>query len=177
MKRVQEALTTIAMVLIPSLAGADQLNGKCANVRGEVTEYGHARGELQQEVSDQQHSGAAGVIWVMKNIHLVEKTDRIPIASGNMILVRYRLSGLEHGIPIKINTVTTFPPMIGPDGRSSTKTEGNVNVSGDTPVFNGSSYWTFDVKYPYEFVVGRWSFSYSYGGCLLMKKDFETIKP
>jgi hypothetical protein len=176
MKRTRDVIVAIVMVLIPSLAEADQLDGKCANVSGEVVEYGLARGELQQEIPD-QGGGASGVVWVMKNIRLVEKTDRIPLASGNMILVRYRLSGLRKGSQIKITNVTTFPAIVGPDGRSSTRTEQSANVSGDKTVFNGEDYWTFDAKYPYEWVVGQWSFNYFHDGCLLMKKDFETIKP
>jgi len=164
-----------AMLLFPwPVVAADQLRGTCAGVTGEVLDAGLARGELVKETASP--NAPSGVDWQMTNIRLVERTNRIPLTDGSIMLVSYRLSGLPVGQPINIRTVVEFPPMIDTNGRSKTKEEGTLKLSGNSDK-TGQEYWTFASKYPLEMVSGLWAFNYFYKDCQLFRKEFQAFKP
>jgi hypothetical protein len=113
----------------------------------------------------------------MKNILLVQKTSRIPLANGSIMLVNYDLSGLPIGQPVNIRIVIEFPLMTGADGRRLRQHEGALSLDGKSSSYTGQTYWAFDKKYPLEMVAGLYAFSRFYGDCLLFRKEFEVFKP
>ena len=79
-----------------------------------------ARGELEQKVRDPSNTSAASIFWVMKNIRLVQRTDRVPLADGDMMHMAFELSGLPIGRPLGgFRIVNTFPTMSSPEGQPS----------------------------------------------------------
>ena len=119
---------------------------------------------------------AAGGVRAGSRRARVEKTNRIPLLSGNIMLMNYRVSN-EGKEPRTLSTVTTYPPMVQPNGRTFTENRGAVDLRrGPGFAVSGQSYWTFDAKYSFEMVPGLWAFTHYIGQCLLIRKEFEAIK-
>jgi hypothetical protein len=170
-----------SMLIITSWldARADQLSGTCAGVTGQVLEYGLARGELEREVKDPSNTTPAGVFWHMKNVRLVQRTERVPLADGNMMYLSYELSGLPAGRTLEgFKIVKTFPAMTSPEGRTFARAESSFSVTSPTGTARETTYWTFDAaRYAFEMVPGEWTFRLFHEDCLIFEKLFEAYKP
>ena len=117
-------LALAAMMLMNFGAGhltaAGAAGGSCGDMKGEILEYGIARGVVEKapKSADTSAGTAAGGSPTMTKIQFLETTERIPLRDGVIMLLKYRLSNLPAGIPVIIREEKTHPATHNPDGRS-----------------------------------------------------------
>jgi hypothetical protein len=115
-----------------------------------------------------------GYFRIVKNMQLVERTERIPAAVGVSLGVNFDIVGQPNGTPVTIRFITRFPPPGLRDPKTGTVHQMSVNDRqfriGD---FSFRSY-SFDEEW--EIVPGVWSLEFWYEGKMIAAQKFEVVK-
>jgi hypothetical protein len=115
-----------------------------------------------------------GYFRIVKNMQLVERTDRIPAAVGVSLGVNFDIVGQPNGTPVTIRFITRFPPPGLRDPKTGTVHQMSVNDRqfriGD---FSFRSY-SFDEEW--EIVPGVWSLEFWHEGKMIAAQKFEVVK-
>ena len=108
-------------------------------------------------------------IWEGRDAVLVKKTDKIPLIKDINFAFEYELKGLPDG-EVKLDWTVSHPKIVKPDGTTSTGYSYKRSVLVEKGKAEG---WSgYILNQDYELVTGKWTFSYSYNGIVLVKKTF-----
>lgn len=177
-------LALAAMMLMNFGAGhltaAGAAGGSCGDMKGEILEYGIARGVVEKapKSADTSAGTAAGGSPTMTKIQFLETTERIPLRDGVIMLLKYRLSNLPAGIPVIIREEKTHPATQNPDGRSVDHVlirQMKARFRGES--FIDSAFLRFSDKYPSEMIPGAWQILVRVNDCTLVAKSFLAYRP
>jgi len=152
-------------VSLPSLSMAAEVYGV------EIVEYGRAVAETERRVEEK--NSVLGYRTIIKNVKVVEQTDRIPSTIGTRFGLRYRITGSPEGYGIKITKKMSFPGLKDP---KADKVISSSEYELERPI--GRLLWTgYTFEEEWECVPGEWTIGLWYGGKKLAEKTFTVYRP
>lgn len=137
----------------------------------EIVEYGRAVAETERRVEEK--GTVLGYRTIIKNIKVVEQTDRIPSTIGTRFGIRYRITGSPQGDGVKIRKKMSLPGLKDP------KTD-KVIYSSEYELERqiGALLWTgYTFEEDWECVPGEWTIQLWYGEKKLAEKTFTVYRP
>ena len=133
---------------------------ECSELLVEVLEYGFTKTRFDQTLPADKAQLPSDVYYVLKDVELIERTDRIPLQDGTAMVVVFGLSGLEKKIDYTgFKEVVVFPEegITAPGGKTFRNIERDFAVKADGKETKVHVGFVFDEKnYPYEMVPGEW---------------------
>jgi hypothetical protein len=169
----------IILLTFPITSAGDQLSGTCEGINATILWYGLAKRELKEEKVD-EIKVASDATWTLKNIRLIEKTERIPIKDGSIMYLSAEIQNLPIGETLKgFRWVKKFPPSgmtLPKTGKTFYSGEGSFSIESKKSIKKISAFWTFKDKYAFEMVPGKWIYQLWYKDCLLIEKNFIAFK-
>lgn len=142
---------------------------------GTVAEYGIYEYSLRDATPTRNSATTSGTVYkASTKPRLISQTDRIPIRRDIYFAFTGEFAGLPDGI-VGLDWTVVHPKITTPDGVTSTGYTYTkyVNVNnGRADRVSG-----YMLNEDYEMVPGRWIFSYSYEGHLLVEQAFTVFLP
>jgi len=152
-------------VSLPSLSMAAEVSG------GEIVEYGRAVAEVERRVEEK--GSVTGYRTIIKNVNVVEQTNRIPATIGTRFGMSYRITGSPEGYGIKLTKKMRLPGLKDPKaGKVIYSSEYELERPIGRLLYTG---YTFEEEW--ECVPGEWTIEFWYGGKKLAEKTFTVYRP
>jgi hypothetical protein len=109
----------------------------------------------------------------IKNVRLLQRTERIPATLGTSFGFRFEIVGEPRNEPITLRFVTRFPAggLRNPQGKVLT-----VSENDRTHRIGESNFRTYTFDEAWEAVPGTWTLEFWYQGRMVGSQKFEVVK-
>ncbi len=111
----------------------------------------------------------------IKNVRLVQKTERVPAILGTSFGFRFEIIGEPQGTPITLKLITRFPPA----GLRNPQTGKVLYMSENDrrhTIGGKNDFRTYAFDEEWEAVPGIWTLEFWYQGKLVGAQKFEVVK-